>query len=108
MKYYMKPISASLYALQRSRTRIGQVCKNSDGKWVATAEKQSVAADTPRTAFHGLVQKLNRISLCGEDNAKKAATAVHERNEEVRREVEEINRAAGLRIARTRSRRVNI
>lgn len=108
--FYLKTVSATISNIQRGRDKIGTVSASREkpGMFVALVDGEKVYADTRTGAFEAMVARLNRISLCGADDAEKARAVIAERNAEVRREADQINSLIGFRAVKVRSRGIRI
>lgn len=115
MAYYLQ-ITDSVYTVTRNRKKVASIFqRNSDKKWVGKFGNDYVIAETPHKAFEEVVRALNRISICGVNNAEKAKAALEKRNEEIRKSnADFVNFVKGLRdipglenlpLPRTRTRR---
>lgn len=109
MAYTMTQISKSCYRITQGREKVGMVTKQDDGSWVASlrnrrTEKSGTAVD----AFKAAVKTANRIALCGEDDELKARAALRKENDEVRREIDEMNTFFGFKAVVAKTRKVAI
>jgi hypothetical protein len=99
MSWKLEKISASVYRIARGRDRAGHVLAK-DGLFngkievegqTVTAERAATAGD----AFREVVAQANRILICGENDAVKAAAVLKQQteahNESVRRTADDLN-----------------
>lgn len=112
-KYYLNKISASVYSINAGTTRVGHVIFK-DAKFNAKITRGehtvTAVAYTAREAFREVVAGQNRIAICGENDAAKAAATLQRQNDELARNVAAKNKlleGTGLRYV-TRRRRVTI
>jgi hypothetical protein len=106
--YFLKPMSKSSYKITLNRQQVGGVVKREEG-WIATINgRKTDPFPTASAAFQEAVKVANRISLCGENDPLKAYEVIKERNESLRREVEEANEKCGFQAWKIRKRRTAI
>jgi hypothetical protein len=95
--------------------KIGRAWRNANTTWSIVVDAHPTirnriekTAKTRADAFFALVQSLNRIELCGEDNADKAQAALDARNAMVRNNINEFNNLVGANVVRLKRRKINI
>jgi hypothetical protein len=98
MTWRLEKISASVYRISRGRDRAGHVLLKDGafaGKITVGDQAVTATAATAGDAFREVVAQANRILICGENNADKAAAVlerrVEERNAAVRRMADDLN-----------------
>jgi hypothetical protein len=101
MAWNLEKISPSTYRISRGRERAGHVLVR-DGVFNAkiTVGEQAVTAQAASAgdAFRDVVAQANRILICGENDADKAAAVLaretEERNAAVKRMADDLNQIA--------------
>lgn len=123
-KYILKAtVPDRIFDIRLSGAKIGCVRKKDDGNFIAfttgTGPMQRATAATANEAFTELVTILNRISLCGENDAMKAREALAKRNARVEKQnaqdrkdmepiVEAFEKVLGVRLPQRRPRYTKI
>jgi hypothetical protein len=112
MKYSLKGISPTVSEIKLGRDKIGTVTQYGSRYTAVVRAKDGRRVEktdtTPRRAFQQIVAALNRIDICGEDDAGKAFAALRRRNEEQAAFAREVNQMIGLNVVTLRRRRVRI
>ena len=108
----LKPISKTISEITVGRDKIGRIVEKQDGSGfygVATYNKVKIeATENTRTAvWEKIVRGINRVGLCGINDAAKAHEALIKNNERVRQEAENWNKLwAGSEFSRFMQMRV--
>lgn len=97
MKYGVKQLSATVFAITLGREKVGQIVRKHDGSgWYGRLQygknKLEHTASTASSTAEELVRMANRISLCGKNDHSAAVRALEKQNERevVRAVAEEI------------------
>ena len=94
--FSLKKLSDSVYRVKLSRDEIGY-CRFNAGQanWTCIVTYQNKRVEKTakdfRDAFNDVVRACNRIALCGEDSQALAVKALERRNDQVRKDVAEMN-----------------
>jgi hypothetical protein len=121
MSWRLEKVSASVYRINRGRSRAGHVLLK-DGTYQGKIEVEGQVvrseASTSRDAFHEVVAQANRILICGENDATKAAAVLDKRRDDhnaaVRKTADDLNWIADqvgrprIQVVTRRRRRVRI
>lgn len=103
--YLLHKISDTTFQIKVVRKVIGYVTKT-EGAWKGRSGNIVHIKETSKDAFFEVVKSLNRIQVCGEDDASKARVALENRNAKVYKEMQEFNSAVGLPIAKVKKTKI--
>lgn len=92
--FYCKKVTNDIAHIQRGRDKIGSIMRSKQqvGMFVATVDGEKIYGISISEAFEKMVARLNRISICGVDDAEIARDTVKKQNEEVAKRANELNK----------------
>lgn len=105
--FIMKQVSTDVYEIRLARAVVGRIWKNfKDGNFngrLDTSKKKNIlsSATSAEDVFYDLVRQSNRIAICGENDARKAAQALAERNAKVQEDAMKAANAWNMVVAGT-------
>jgi hypothetical protein len=97
--YILKQFTADTYQITCARAGVGKVWRTANGalagRLTVKGRQYTAEGDDTRTVFRDLVAQANRVALCGENDAAKAAEALAKHNAATRaknaKEAEAVN-----------------